>query len=142
MDSIPKRLAFIRGLAELKPRKLSVLAGLHPTHARLIEKGDREDPSSSATAGLARACGVEPGWLIDGIGPIIATRPELDPSREADIPAIREHIRATVEGRARVTPSDDADEEPTKAPEFQPARGGHTSNDFAGPRDSIAGVGV
>lgn len=36
---------------------------------------------------------------------------------------------------------DDADEGPTKAPEFQPARGGHTSNDFAGPRDTT-GMGV
>lgn len=38
--------------------------------------------------------------------------------------------------------TDDADEEPTKASEFQTARGGHTTNDFVGPRDSSVGAGV
>ena len=51
-------------------------------------------------------------------------------------------LSTTVEAIWGQLPADDANEEPTKAPEFQPARGGHTSNDFVGPRDSSVGAGV
>lgn len=75
---------FARELADLTPRGLSVLAGLDPTHVRLIEGGDRPDPRSSTVLAIAQTLGVTVEWLLTG---------------EGDAPTA-DHVRAVVE-RAR-----------------------------------------
>lgn len=68
MDTLPKRLAWLRETAGLSARGLGILAGLHPTHIGLIERGDRVDPSSSAMSQVAEVVGATLDWLIAGKG--------------------------------------------------------------------------
>lgn len=68
LTTLADRLVHARRLVGLNPRALSVLAGLDPTHVRLIEDGERPDPRSSTISKLAGTLGVTTDWLLDGRG--------------------------------------------------------------------------
>jgi transcriptional regulator with XRE-family HTH domain len=67
--TLADRIEYARELAGLTPRGLSIIAGLDPTHVRLIEDGERPDPRSSTISKLANALGLTTDWLLDGRGP-------------------------------------------------------------------------
>ncbi len=66
--SIAERVRWLRASAGLSMRSLSDLAGLDPSHVRLIESGERDDPRSKTLSQLANVTGVTLDWLIDGKG--------------------------------------------------------------------------
>lgn len=100
MNTIPERVAWLRDAAELSKRGLSKLAGLDPSHVRLLEDSTGQRTSRRTAESLAGVFDVELAWLMLGVGPIIAAHPELDPADPADLAAITAHVSAAVE-RAR-----------------------------------------
>lgn len=68
LTSLAMRVAFARELSGLTPRGLSVIAGLDPTHVRLIETGERPKLYGETLVMLARALGTTAEWLITGDG--------------------------------------------------------------------------
>lgn len=68
IDSLPARLRWARETAGLSKRALSDLAGLDPSHVRLIEAGDRLDPRVDTLGGIARVLGTTVDWLAFGNG--------------------------------------------------------------------------
>ena len=68
IESLPQRLTRAREAAGLNRSALALRAGLNPSHVRLIEEGEREDPSGTTLAKLAEVLGVSLDWLVRGIG--------------------------------------------------------------------------
>ena len=87
-------------VAGLSARELSSLAGLSNAVVTRLENENRSRPAAQTVGALARALGVELQWLLDGTGPCVAARPDLDPEQPDDRAAIAEHIAAAVK-RAR-----------------------------------------
>lgn len=100
METLPERVVWLRDAAALPKRGLSKLAGLDPSHVRLLEESSGQRTSRKTAEALAAVFGVELAWLMLGVGPAIADRPELDPERPADRDAVVEHLAAAVK-RAR-----------------------------------------
>lgn len=101
IDSLPARLRWARETAGLSKRALSDLAGLDPSHVRLIESGDRLDPRVDTLGGIARVLGTTVDWLAFGNG--------AAPSADDVTNAV---------GRARATrPPPDVDELPATGTE-------------------------
>ncbi len=67
--SVVERLRKARGLAGLTGSELGTLAGLSKGTVSMIESGNREDPSGSTVAALARVLGVSADWLLSGTEP-------------------------------------------------------------------------
>ena len=103
MRTTPERVAWLRDAAVLQKRSLSRLAGLDPSHVRLLENSTGDRIGQRTASALAHVLGVELAWLMLGVGPCIAAAPDLDPSDPAHHEAIAAHVRAAVE-RARAVP--------------------------------------
>ena len=119
METLPERVVWLRDVAALPKRGLSKLAGLDPSHVRLLEESSGQRTSRKTAEALAAVFGVELAWLMLGVGPCIAARPELDPERPEDRDAIAEHIGASVR-RAREA-------------QARQVASTHTASDFDGP---------
>lgn len=102
LETIAGRLAWVRERAGLTKNGLSESAGLDRAVVRLVEAGERLDPQTSTTTRVSRKLGIEPGWLADGLGPLVAKRPELDPRDPEHEAAIVEYLRAFHAGTADV----------------------------------------
>lgn len=101
MDTLPERVVWLRDAAALSKRGLSKLAGLDPSHVRLLEDSSGQRTSRRTAEALAGVFGVELPWLMLGAGPCIAAHPELDPADPAHRDAIAAHVAAAVD-RARL----------------------------------------
>lgn len=118
MNTLPERVAWLRDAASLSKRGLSKLAGLDPSHVRLLEESSGQRTGRRTAEALAVTLGVELPWLMLGVGPCIASHPELDPAVAEHHDAIAAHITAAVErarGAAAASP---------------PVGSTHTCNDF------------
>lgn len=92
LASLPRRLAHARKAAGLNRSALALRAGLNPSHVRLIEEGEREDPTGTTLAKLAEALGVSLDWLVRGIG--VGPAPRSPASAPADDAVTLEHDAA------------------------------------------------
>lgn len=68
LDTLGRRIAFARGLANLSAARLGKLANLSSAIVAMIEKGDRKDPVGSTVASIAQVLGVSTDWLLTGVG--------------------------------------------------------------------------
>lgn len=75
-DSLQARLKWAREVAGLSARALSELAGLHPSHVGLVERGGprRDTVDARTLLAIADVLGVSMDWLFAGKG----TRPSPD----------------------------------------------------------------
>ncbi len=96
MRTTPERVAWLRDAAALHKRSLSKLAGLNPSHVRLLENSTGDRIGRRTAEALARVLGVELAWLMLGIGPCVAAAPHLNPERPAHREALTLHVRAAV----------------------------------------------
>lgn len=81
MKTLAERVRWAREVAAVSARELADLSGCTAGHISMIETGRRDNLTSEAATGIARAFGVSLDWLINGDG--------KDPSERA--------IRAAVE---------------------------------------------
>lgn len=91
LASLPKRLAHAREAAGLNRSALALRAGLNPSHVRLIEEGEREDPTGTTLAKLAEALEVSLDWLVRGIGPAPRRKSRRAPAAPATDAVALEH---------------------------------------------------
>jgi transcriptional regulator with XRE-family HTH domain len=71
MNSVAKRLTWLRGVSGLERPELEALAGLYKGHVWLIEHGNRGEKgelSAATVLGLARVLGCTAEWLLSGRG--------------------------------------------------------------------------
>jgi transcriptional regulator with XRE-family HTH domain len=76
----------------LKPRTLSVRAGLNPEHVRQFLKGDSRSTTVETTQRLAAALGVEPSWLVGGDAPAATPVPNSGPLAFASALTLRRYL--------------------------------------------------
>lgn len=80
------RIAQARKLAGISPEKLGVLAGMSHGVVRMLEDGDRKNPSSETLRRLAAVLGVSVDWLMSGSG-----EPPTEDSVRAAVASIAPH---------------------------------------------------
>lgn len=68
MDTVGTRLKWLRGAAGLSAREVDRLAGLHSGHTWTIEHGTECRAQVNTLESIARALGIEPAWLVFGVG--------------------------------------------------------------------------
>jgi transcriptional regulator with XRE-family HTH domain len=69
-ETIGKRLAWARDVADMGQAELARLAGLKSTrHVGLIEEGQRDNVTSSTATGLCRVLGMSLDWFLTGKEP-------------------------------------------------------------------------
>lgn len=66
MNTLAERLRWARERNGLMRNALDEKAGLSEGHTALIERGERENPSADTASKLAKALGVDLGWLVNG----------------------------------------------------------------------------
>ena len=72
MKTLSERLKYARNqVAKLSQKELSERSGLAQQTISKLERGDA--CSTTGMVSLARACGVDPVWLADGVGQPIAS---------------------------------------------------------------------
>lgn len=70
METLAKRVRFLRAAASVSARELARLACLDSSHIRRIESGDRPDPATSTTTAIAAVFDVSLDWLARGLGEV------------------------------------------------------------------------
>jgi transcriptional regulator with XRE-family HTH domain len=84
MDTLGSRLVHAREARGLSSVELFKRAKLKsPSHLRMIERGERPEPSAKTISALAAVLGVRERWLVLGTGPMDDTS-DVDPSELAD----------------------------------------------------------
>lgn len=68
METIGKRLQWVRGLVGLSAREVDRLAGLTENHTRAIERKYDDRAQVSTVGKIAETLGVNPSWLAYGEG--------------------------------------------------------------------------
>lgn len=96
METTNLRVKFVRERAGLSQRGLSDRAGLATAHVGLIESGHVKTPDVKTITAIAKALQIEAAWLLFGSGPMIATRPELDPLFGGHLSAIEGYFKRVI----------------------------------------------
>lgn len=107
MKTTNLRVKFVRERAGLSQRGLSDRAGLATAHVGLIESGHVKTPDVKTITAIAKALQIEAAWLLFGSGPMIATRPELDPLFEGHVSAIESYLKLVVNPVSRAVSASD-----------------------------------
>lgn len=97
-----RRVRDVRTIAGLSQRKVSVRAGLDPSHVRLLE-GSGQRTAATTISKIADALGVRGEYLITGELPAFECAPEVDPAKSADAPRVRELVLLAF-GPTSITP--------------------------------------
>ena len=98
-EGLGTRIQKLRNLADLSARELSGLAGLQPSHARLIETGNPEQITAKTVAAIASVFGASIDWLYRGVG----VAPAEEVMRAAIDRARRNLARGEKRGRRKKT---------------------------------------
>lgn len=97
------RAVFVRELVGKTARAMSAAVGLSSNMWGVLESGKKVDPRMSTPLRITERLEIELEWFARGRGPMLRPHPEcpvrhdLDPSKDADHPAIREQLLLALE---------------------------------------------
>jgi len=100
LSNVSSRLRAAREFAGLSGRALDRLASRPEGTAAIIEGRNAEGMRRHVAESYANVLGVELAWLMLGIGPLLAERPDLDPDCPEHLAEITTRVSVAVE-RAR-----------------------------------------
>lgn len=68
MESIPRRLLYLREASGFARKRFAELVGLSASHPKLLETGTIVDPSMPVLRRIAETTGASLEWVVFGIG--------------------------------------------------------------------------
>lgn len=89
MKTLAEKVTYLRTSKGWTQGELAAAVGVSQGSIGNIESGIRENPRAATVLGIAKAFGVDPGWLQSGEGPMRAGPAPISMEGNPDYPAIR-----------------------------------------------------
>ena len=106
LSTLEARSTFVRELLNKSAREMSAAVGLSSSMWAYLESGEKPDPRLSTPVKIVKRLGLELAWFATGDGPMLTSKPSLDPCNEQHWGKIRAELLASLEK------SEDAPESP------------------------------